>query len=408
MKRLLHSAVKWDGFWWIVGIALVLIIGGSFSWVFWEDLRGENESLSTTIRNLGLVIGGVIAIILAVWRSRVAERQAGTAQQSLMNERYQRGAEMLGNSVLSVRMGGIYALQRLAQEYPQQYHIQIMELLCAFVRNPTEDSSVYTQGRLREDIQAVLTSIGRRVGAGLTIERECDFKLDLHGANLSFAQLSGLNLARADLSYTKLDQASFFDMPFKRPDLSDPIPSGPDQPQVRISVDMEPVGPDLAGLEGRLADLSLATLRGADLSGSRLLGTNLSGAELSDANLSNCEVIYTNLRMAVLFGANVSEAFILDSNLTGAKLAHAVLANAQFPSTKLYGANLFGASLSGADFSSAVLSSENGKYVATGLSQKQLDKVKVNASNRPDLTGVVEVGSGKPLKWSEKSLNDGG
>ena len=415
VKRLLHSAVKWDGFWWITGVVVAVATSGLFSWVFWEDLRGENESLSTTIRNLGLIIGGVIAIILAVWRSRVAERQAGTAQaqadiaqQSLLNERYQRGAEMLGSPVLPVRLGGIFALRRLAEEHPEQYHIQIVELFCAFVRNPTEDSSVYMQGRLREDIQAVLTSIGRRGGACLTIERKGDFKLDLHGANLSFAQLSGLNLARADLSYAKLDHASFFDMPFKRPDLSDPTPSGPDQPQVRISVDMEPVGPDLAGLEGRLADMSLAILRGANLSGSRLLGTDLSGAELSGANLSNCEVIYTNLRMAVLFGASLSGTFILDSNLTGAKLAHANLANAQFPSTKLYGANLFGASIGGADFSGAVLSKENGKYVATGLTQEQLDKVKVNSSNPPDLTGVVEVGSDEPLKWSEKSLNDRG
>ena len=216
VKRLLHSAVKWDGFWWMAGIALVLIIGGSFSWVFWKDLRGENESLSTTIRNLGLVIGGVIAIILAIWRSRVAERQAGTAQQSLMNERYQRGAEMLGNSVFSVRMGGIYALQRLAQEYPQQYHIQIMELFCAFARYPRRrpeakgspaghmQTSPSDPPKLREDIQAVLTAIARRSEAALACERAAnDYRLDLLGADLGGAALQGANLARAGLQISK-------------------------------------------------------------------------------------------------------------------------------------------------------------------------------------------------------------
>ena len=44
---------------------------------------------------------------------------------------------MLGSEVLSVRLGGIYALQRLAEEWPDQYHIQIMRLFCAFVRLPT-------------------------------------------------------------------------------------------------------------------------------------------------------------------------------------------------------------------------------------------------------------------------------
>ena len=185
MKRLLSNATKWDGFWWIAGVVAVLAIGCLFSWVYWEDLRGENESLSTTIRNLGLIIGGVIAIILAVWRSRVAERQVAAAEGSLLNERYQKGAEMLGSPVLSVRLGGIYALSRLAEEHPEQYHIQILNLLCAFARNPTKDEKVYMEEKLREDVQAVLTYVGRRGSSGLRIEREGDFKLDLHGANLS-------------------------------------------------------------------------------------------------------------------------------------------------------------------------------------------------------------------------------
>ena len=44
---------------------------------------------------------------------------------------------MLGNDVLSVRlMGGIriIALQRLAEEHPEQYHVQIMRLFCALAR----------------------------------------------------------------------------------------------------------------------------------------------------------------------------------------------------------------------------------------------------------------------------------
>ena len=63
-------------------------------------------------------------------------------QQGLLHERYQKGAEMLGSELLSVRLGGIYALQRLAENHPGQYHIQIMHLFCAFVRHPTTDASV--------------------------------------------------------------------------------------------------------------------------------------------------------------------------------------------------------------------------------------------------------------------------
>ena len=112
---------------------LAVLIGSTLCWDSW---RGE-ESNGTAIRNLVLVMAAIAALPLAIWRSKVAERQAETAQRGLLNERYQKGGEMLGSKELSVRLGGIYALARLAREYPGDYHTQIMNLLCAFVRNPT-------------------------------------------------------------------------------------------------------------------------------------------------------------------------------------------------------------------------------------------------------------------------------
>ena len=93
---------------------------------FWRWLR-DGESSSTTIRNLGLVIAATIALPLAIWRSMVAARQADaarkqseTAQRGLLNERYQKGAEMLGSNVLVVRLDGIYALVRLSPRAPRR------------------------------------------------------------------------------------------------------------------------------------------------------------------------------------------------------------------------------------------------------------------------------------------------
>ena len=124
---------------WLIGIAVALV----GIWLLFHswDWLSDGESGSTTLRNLGLMIAGFIALWLAVWRSRVAERQAATAEQGLLNERYQQGTAMLGNDIISVRLGGIYSLQRLAEEHPEQHHIQIMQLFCAFVRNPTIDES---------------------------------------------------------------------------------------------------------------------------------------------------------------------------------------------------------------------------------------------------------------------------
>ena len=113
---------------------LVVTAVSVISIMYWDWL--SIESNGSTIRNIVLVAAAMIALPLAIWRSIVAERQAKTAQRGLLNERYQKGAEMLGSGILSVRLGGIYALARLAREHPGGYHTQIMNLLCSFVRNP--------------------------------------------------------------------------------------------------------------------------------------------------------------------------------------------------------------------------------------------------------------------------------
>ena len=175
------------------------------------------ESGSTIIRNLGLVIGGLIAIGFGIWRGVVAGRQAKTSQRGLLNERYQRGAEMLGSPVLAVRLGGIYALHRLVEEEPERYHVQIMRLLCAFVRNPTKDDNARPSGGalgsgiidylLRQDVQAAVTAIGTRSDTDVELEKKENFHLLLSCANLSGAYLQRANLSHAILFDTDLSRA---------------------------------------------------------------------------------------------------------------------------------------------------------------------------------------------------------
>ena len=98
------------------GIALLVFPIDKEFWSAAWNWFSEGESNSGTIRNIGLVLAGLVALPLALWRSLVAQRQAEaaqrqafTAQEGLANDRYQKGAEMLGSDVLSVRIGGIYA-----------------------------------------------------------------------------------------------------------------------------------------------------------------------------------------------------------------------------------------------------------------------------------------------------------
>ena len=162
---------------WLIASAAILITEVILSIVFWDWLTGADsagatmngaDSAGATIRNIGLVIAGSVALPLALWRGVVADKQASAAQrqanldrEALLNERFQKGAEMLGSNVLTVRMAGIYALRQLAQDPPNTYHVQIMDLFCAFVRRPPHD--LETEGSLpRQDVQAIMDAIAAR------------------------------------------------------------------------------------------------------------------------------------------------------------------------------------------------------------------------------------------------------
>ncbi len=215
---------KWGDVVWMSAIAVVLLVGVLISTRYWDELRGSEESLSATIRNVGLLIGGAIAALLAMWRSVVAESQADIAEKGMLGERYQKGAEMLGSDVLSVRLGGIHALDRLAKEHSEEYHTQAMESLCAFARHPTNNARFdaskeeYTdpvagENRLRDDVETAMMAIASRNDERVAIESRAKFRLYLRGARLSHMRLLDANLVNAwlvgaDLSYATLSKAN--------------------------------------------------------------------------------------------------------------------------------------------------------------------------------------------------------
>ena len=187
---------------------------------------------------------------------------------------------MLGSKALSVRLGGIYALARLAREDPGDYHTQIMRLLCSFVRHPAGDpveASMPEEGstptaelnrgwdeagdeedvdrplRVREDVQAVMTAVGERSKAQIEIEKEKEYRLDLKEADLKNVYLEDANLERANLYRANLEGA------------------------VLISSNLDGVYLDSANLEG------------AGLVESTLKGSNLTEADLSGAALIKCK-----------------------------------------------------------------------------------------------------------------------
>lgn len=133
-----------------------------------ERVEAVNAARHTLIQAAtGLVvIGGVVFTVQSLWytaQTLETSRQAQiVTEQGQITDRYTKAVEQLGSSKLDVRLGGIYALERLAQDSPRD-HQTIYDVLAAFVREHDPAPSV---NKLPEkpatDIQAALSVIARR------------------------------------------------------------------------------------------------------------------------------------------------------------------------------------------------------------------------------------------------------
>ena len=266
---------------WIPAVPVIAVSAAiALSVVYWGWLRGyvdgvpprEVESPSTTIRNLALGVAAFLALAVAVWRGWVANRQAETSEQQLLNERYQKATEMLGSPIMTVRLGGIYQLQRLADEQAERYHIPVSQSLCGFVLEPpvpVRDPSsrdIVAFAHVPADIRAALEAIQDRDSQDrLDIEVRAGYWPDLRRARLPGADLTGANLSEA-----RLDDANLSGAVLERCDFHGSSMWGV------LLIDAELLDANLCD-----ADLFLAYLDGADFTNANLSGANVTGATFS-------------------------------------------------------------------------------------------------------------------------------
>jgi hypothetical protein len=215
-------------------------------------------------------LAGLFAAGALVYTARnftLSRRTVELSEQGQVTDRYTKAIEQLGSGKLDVRIGGIYALERVALDSARD-HPTVMEVLAAFIREHSHERSpvpgvvdTFTpEPTIRPDVQAALTVIGRR---DTTHDRHRInlMSTDLRGADLAHANLSGAWLARANLSGANLGHAS-----------------------------LDHTAAGLANLSGAYltsADLTGAGLPWADLSRTDLSGANLSSALLNGANLTD-------------------------------------------------------------------------------------------------------------------------
>jgi len=284
---------------------------------YWLDTKTIFSIKNEARRTIAYIIGGVLAIIgivLHFWRVRALEKQVGAmekqilvAQEGQITERFTRAIEQLGHDKVSIRLGGIYALERIANDSDRDYW-PIMETLTAIVRERAawlelskdgteEDSGEEKEGIERPaipwlnakikpspDIQAILTVLGRRkysYGKGeLPLQH-----LDLHNTDLRGAALFNINLNAAFLDGAHLDEATFVE-----------------------------------------ANMEWATLNRTHLKRALMIISNLSGASLSESHLEGAILSSSNLEGAILYGAHLEGANLQNATgLTWDQLAQAIM-----------------------------------------------------------------------------------
>lgn len=302
---------------------------------------------------------------------------------------------MLGSDVLSVRLAGIYALQRLASEHSEQYHVQVMRLFCAFVRLPTRDQSLEldqapsrtgTQLGIRQDVESAMEAIGHRTETQKALERKAEFRLDLRGADLRGAQILD-----ADLSKTMFHHANLSNVRFANTNLTEASFRDADLSKAWL-YETRFTGADLSS-----ANLSGAMLQGAEMIKMNLHNVSLPGANLGRANLSESILQDARVANAWLDHANLSGATFLRADLSRARLDRADLTGAEFLDANLIGTNLAEANLSGVQFSA------DGRQPATGLTQSQLDQARAALDNPPNLLNTLDAETGEQLVWHGES-----
>jgi len=150
-----------------VVIVWALLVPGT-DWLARHDIGAAKGSLAAArdaARGRLLTLG---AGLLAAGALLFTARNFILSREGQVTDRYTKAIEQLGSDKLDVRIGGIYALERVARDSAKD-HPTVMEVLTAFVREhsreqrPPPDTGNPDQRRLtRPDIQAAVTVVGRR------------------------------------------------------------------------------------------------------------------------------------------------------------------------------------------------------------------------------------------------------
>jgi len=302
----------------IGGLALYFLLGLFLWWLLQayvdpssiEDPSKEATAKKDLLQALGLIMAGVAGAIgiYFTWRGQRitkdnlrltqkaqernqenTEAQLKNARQELdityqgqITERFTRAIDQLGNEKTEVRIGGIYALERIAKESKKHYW-PIIEILASYLQTRANPSLV------SDEIEKISKS---------SWEEDDDDRRHQHP--FPDAQAALYVLARRDHSLDPEEEDRFINL---------------------SSTDLR--NADLRGANLEKARLRRVNLKGAILRDVAFEEAVLSGAHLEETKLERTTFTKANLRKAILREADLEDADFTEANLRSADLSGA-------------------------------------------------------------------------------------
>jgi uncharacterized protein YjbI with pentapeptide repeats len=180
--------------------------------------RDPLDVIKTTITVAGFV-GAVLVGVYGYRKQRLVEGDAHRADAEQLAQRYTTAADQLGHEKAAVRLAGVYAMARLADDWDEQRQVCI-DVLCAYLRMPYEPDSASEKHREGEkDVRhTIIRLIRDHLQDPSTATTWCGHDLDFtnatfDGGTFDMAKFSGGTVSFSDAKFTG-GTVSFFGAEF--------------------------------------------------------------------------------------------------------------------------------------------------------------------------------------------------
>ena len=360
-----HNLAEWMGFrdppdWpaargfgvavgWFVTLLIVvfygLALGAAVSALWKMMVAGGSGASEGASLGAGAIVVAFLGAPFLIWRTVIAQGNLEAAREGQITDRIAKAVEQLGaertvkrkrgeetEPNVAVRIGGILALERIAQDsvrfYEGRDHVRIMELLCAYIRTnaPAKDAKDHGFGPFRQQVS------GPGAAEAMKNRRDAlrDWAKELPRPRADIAAALDV-IGRRGKAQLALEAAwpeqpdAETRWPF---DIDPPAPPGADASRTERGRYMAEVASWKAAMDaygGYRLNLTGTNLQRSDLSGKQLGGARLGRARLEGAlgfevELQGALFVSTQMVACRFDRSSLRYAFVPGVNLEAAEL----------------------------------------------------------------------------------------